>query len=121
MNKLLIGFLLTTSFSIFATSTFDIDSIRNSLKDHIPQLRGCYQQELDRAKNPEELQGRLIFNFKIGVNGSVLNSEITSVDTLSERAIDCMKNVLQGIQFQVPNDGKVVEVRQPMNLYPKRN
>jgi hypothetical protein len=44
-----------------------------------------------------------------------MSDEITS-----DKVRDCIKNVLQGIQFPAPAGGKTVEVSQPMNLYPKR-
>lgn len=101
-------------------STIDPDEIRRILREHIPQFRYCYQSELDTNKNPEGLQGRMLFRFKIGGSGSVTSSEIQSEEISSDKVRDCMKNVLDGIKFPSPSGGKVVEVSQPMNLYPKR-
>ena len=103
-----------------AVSTVDPDTIRKLLREHIPQFRYCYQNELDVNKNPEGLQGRMNFRFVIGSNGRVTRSEITSEEITSDKVRDCIKNVLQGIQFPAPSGGKTVEVYQPMNFYPKR-
>lgn len=103
-----------------AVSTIDPDAIRRLLREHIPQFRYCYQNELDINKNPEGLQGRIQFRFVIGGNGRVTRSDVSSDEITSDKVRDCMKNVLHGIAFPAPNGGKTVEVSQPMNLYPKR-
>lgn len=101
-------------------SSIDPDAIRRILREHIPQFRYCYQQELDTNKNPDNLQGRMNLKFKIGGNGRVTSSEITSEEISSDKVRDCMKNVLQGIQFPAPGGTKTVDVNQPISLYPKR-
>ena len=101
-------------------SNINPDEIRRILRDHIPQFRYCYQSELDNNKNPEGLQGRMNFKFKIGGNGRVTSSEIQSEEISSDKVRDCIKNVLHGIQFPSPGAGKTVDVSQPINFYPKR-
>ncbi len=103
-----------------SVSTIDPDAIRRLLREHIPQFRFCYQNELDINKNPEGLQGRMNFKFIIGGSGKVQKSEITSDEITSDKVRDCIRNVLHGIQFPAPSGGKTVEVYQPMNFYPKR-
>jgi hypothetical protein len=103
-----------------AVSTIDPDAIRRLLREHIPQFRYCYQRELDATQN-ESLQGRILFRFVIGGTGRVQRSDVMSDEITSDKVRDCIKNVLQGIQFPAPAGGKTVEVSQPMNLYPKRN
>jgi hypothetical protein len=103
-----------------AVSTIDPDAIRRLLREHIPQFRYCYQKELDVSKSPEGFQGVMNFRFFIGAEGKVNRSEITSDEITSDKVRDCMKNVLLGIQFPAPRGARVVEVNQPMNLYPKR-
>lgn len=103
-----------------AVSIINPDEIRRLLREHIPQFRYCYQGELDKAKNPDGLQGRINFRFKIGGDGKVFSSNISSDEITSDSVRDCIKNVLHGIQFPKPANGKTVEVSQPMNFYPKR-
>lgn len=103
-----------------ARSTVDPDEIRRILRDHIPQFRHCYQSELDNHQNPEGLQGRVNFKFKIGGAGRVASSEIQSEEITSDKVRDCIRNVLHGIQFPRPGAGNSVDVNQPMNFYPKR-
>ncbi len=103
-----------------AVSIINPDEIRRLIREHIPQFRYCYQSQLDIHKNPEGLQGRIIFNFLIGAEGRVTSSSITSEEITSDKVRDCIKDVLHGIQFPRPQGGKTVQVNQPMNLYPKR-
>lgn len=103
-----------------ALSVINPDEIRRLLREAIPQFRYCYQSELDATQKAEGLQGRITFRFKIGGNGRVTTSDIVSDEITSDKVRDCMRNVLFGIQFPKPAGGKIVEVSQPMNLYPKR-
>jgi hypothetical protein len=103
-----------------AMSIINPDEIRRLLREHIPQFRYCYQSELDINKNPDGLQGRINFRFKIGGAGRVTSSDITSEDMTTDKVRDCIKNVLHGIQFPVPAEKRTVDVFQPMNFYPKR-
>jgi hypothetical protein len=101
-------------------STIDPDAIRRALRDALPQFRSCYQSELEKANVAEGFQGVVLLNFQIGGSGTVKRSAITSEEIKSDKVRDCMKNVLQGIQFPSPGAGKTVEVNQPLYLYPKR-
>lgn len=101
-------------------SIIDRDAISRLLRDHIPQFRYCYQKALDGDKNPEGFEGILNFKFFIAARGRVTRAEINSDKITSDSVRDCMKDVLQGIQFPTPKGGSTVEVNQPMNLYPKR-
>jgi hypothetical protein len=101
-------------------SVIDPDAISRLLRDHIPQFRSCYQNELDHSGQPEGFQGVMSFRFFIGAEGRVQRSQITSADITSDKVRECMKNVLDGIRFPTPRGGSIVEVNQPMNLYPKR-
>ena len=101
-------------------SNINPDEIRRILRDHIPQFRYCYQTELDSNKNPDGVQGRMNFKFKINGNGRVASSEITSEEITSDKVRDCIKNVLHGIQFPSPGKDRSVDVSQPINFYPKR-
>ena len=103
-----------------ALSNINPDEIRRILRDHIPQFRYCYQSELDANKNPENIQGRMNFKFSVGGAGKVLRSEIISEEISSDKVRDCIKNVLHGIKFPSPGDGRTYDVAQPLNFYPKR-
>ena len=105
---------------VIYVSTIDPYAIRKVLRDHIPKFRYCYQKELDVAKNSEGFEGVINLRFFIASAGKVTRSEVTSDVIISEKVPECIKNVLQGIQFTEPKNGGTVEVNQPMNLYSKR-
>ena len=105
---------------VIYVSTIDPNAIRKVLRDHIPKFRYCYQKELDVAKNSEGFEGVINLRFFIASAGKVTRSEVTSDVIISEKVPECIKNVLQGIQFTEPKNGGTVEVNQPMNLYSKR-
>lgn len=103
-----------------ALSNINPDEIRRILREHIPQFRYCYQSELDTNKTPGGVQGRMSFKFNVGAQGRVVKSEIISEEISSDKVRDCIKNVLHGIKFPSPGDGRAYDVNQPMNFYPKR-
>jgi hypothetical protein len=101
-------------------SNIDPNAIRQAIRDALPQFKSCYQSELERSKEPNGFQGVLNLNFKIGGNGRVKTSSITSDEIKSDKVRDCMDNVLRGIDFPAPGGTATVEVNQPIYLYPKR-
>jgi hypothetical protein len=103
-----------------ARSTINPDDIRRMLRDHIPQFRSCYQRDLDKTNSPEGMSGRVDFVFTIVSNGSVGKASVTSEDIQSDAVRGCIVDVLKGIRFPAPGGTSTVDVRQPMNFYPKR-
>lgn len=119
MNKFLATLLITFALPLFAAD--ETASIRNSLKESIPQLRYCFQHVLTNSKTPTELQGAINLNFTLGTNGRATHTIVTSNEFDSDKVFDCMENVVEGIQFVIPADGKTLKINQPMKLYPIRN
>lgn len=103
-----------------ARSTINPDDIRRILRDHIPQFRSCYQRDLDKSNGPEGMQGRVDFVFTIASSGAVSKASVTSEDIQSDVVRGCIVDVLKGIRFPAPGGTSTVDVRQPMNFYPKR-
>ncbi len=98
--------------------SMDPDLIRKILRDHLPQFRFCYQKELDRSG--QNFSGALRVVFTIGASGNVTNAGVDGASTLPAPVRGCVINVLRGIQFPRPAGGGVVEVKQPINFYPKQ-
>jgi outer membrane biosynthesis protein TonB len=98
--------------------SMDPDVIRRILMDNLPKFRFCYQSELERSG--AELQGVIKLNFVIGASGHVAQAGIDDASSLPGQVKKCVVNVLRGIQFPEPRGGGTVEVKQPMNFYPKR-
>lgn len=98
--------------------SMDPDTIRRILLDHLPQFRYCYQKELERTG--AEVSGAIKLNFTIGASGHVAQAGVDGASNLPTDVKKCVVGVLKGIQFPEPMGGGTVEVKQPMNFYPKK-
>lgn len=98
--------------------SMDPDVIRRILLEHLPQFRYCYQRELE--KTGVEASGAIKLNFTIGASGHVAQAGIDGNSALSTDVKKCVVGVLKGINFPEPMGGGTVEVKQPMNFYPKK-
>ena len=99
--------------------SIDPDTIRRILLDHLSQFRFCYQTELEGSSNGKDMSGVISLNFNIGGSGTVHGTRVGGDQTITPRVRTCVAGVLAGIQFPQPRGGGVVEVKQPMNFYPK--
>lgn len=99
--------------------SMDPDVIRRILMDNLPKFRFCYQSELERSGD-EKTQGVIKLNFVIGASGNVTQAGVDDSSNLPGGVKRCVVSVLRGIQFPSPMGGGTVEVKQPMNFYPKK-
>lgn len=99
--------------------SMDPKLIRDILMQYISQFRYCYQKELERTGS-EDLSGVLHLNFNINSAGSVKNEKILGDKTITPEVKSCVAGVLRDIQFPSPKGGGSVEVKQPVNFYPKK-
>lgn len=98
--------------------SMDPDTIRRILLEHLPQFRYCYQRELERTG--AEASGAIKLNFTIGASGHVSQAGVDGSSDLPTDVKKCVVGVLRGITFPEPLGGGTVEVKQPMNFYPKK-
>ena len=91
--------------------------IRRILLDHLSNFRFCYQKELE--KNDFSISGVIKLNFTIGASGHVVGAGIDGESGLPVDVKSCVIGVLKGIAFPEPDGGGTIEVKQPMNFYPK--
>jgi outer membrane biosynthesis protein TonB len=98
--------------------SMDPDVIRRILLEHLPQFRYCYQKELERTG--AEASGLIKLNFTIGASGHVSQAGVDGSSNLPGDVKRCVVGVLRGIVFPEPMGGGTVEVKQPMNFYPKK-
>jgi outer membrane biosynthesis protein TonB len=98
--------------------SMDPDTIRRILLEHLPQFRYCYQRELE--KTGAEASGAIKLNFTIGASGHVAQAGVDGSSSLPTDVKKCVVGVLKGITFPEPMGGGTVEVKQPMNFYPKK-
>ena len=94
--------------------TLDKDAIRDVVRAHIGEIRGCYNQGLERDP---ALAGRLVVGFEITGTGAVGRSEI-SESTLADAAVGtCVAQAVKTWQFPAPKGGSVA-VEYPFVLEP---
>jgi outer membrane biosynthesis protein TonB len=98
--------------------SMDPDTIRRILLEHLPQFRYCYQRELE--KTGADASGAIKLNFTIGASGHVAQAGVDGNSNLPTEVKKCVVGVLRGITFPEPLGGGTVEVKQPMNFYPKK-
>lgn len=98
--------------------SMDPDVIRRILLDHLPQFRYCYQKEFERTG--AETSGTVKLDFVIGASGHVTEAGVDGSSALPTDVKKCVVGVLKGIEFPEPMGGGKVEVKQPMNFYPKK-
>lgn len=99
--------------------SMDPNLIRQILLQYVAQFRYCYQSELDRTGN-EAVSGVVNLNFDIGSAGQVTKTNVQGPPAFEPRINNCISGVLRGIQFPEPKGGGTVQVKQPLNLYPKK-
>lgn len=100
--------------------SMDPNLIRQILLGHLAQFRYCYQNELETSAKPKDLSGVVHLNFSINSQGNVHNMKIGGDQNITREVKNCVGGVLKDIQFPPPKGGGIVEVKQPMNFYPKQ-
>ncbi len=85
------------------------------IKNHLNQIRYCYQREL--IKNPT-LGGKVVVKFVIGKTGEV-SSAMTKSSTVGSEAVEgCINKRFYGFRFPEPNGGGIVVVSYPFMFSP---
>lgn len=99
--------------------SMDPNAIRKILLEHLAQFRYCYQSELDENSKPKDISGIVHLNFAIGSEGQVQRAQVNGDRSITPKVKGCVAEVLRDISFPIPRGGGMVEVKQPMNFYPK--
>lgn len=99
--------------------SMDPKLIRDILMQHLAQFRYCYQKELEKTGR-EDLSGIVHLNFHINRSGNVESEKISGDSAITQEVKSCVAGVLRDIQFPSPQGGGKVEVKQPINFYPKK-
>ncbi len=97
--------------------SIDPQVVRNILREHLPQFKFCYEQELERIN--QKVATTLDLKFVITGQGRVQNPNVKSQSfNLTSKGISCFNSVLSSIQFPEPKGGGIVNIRQPINMEP---
>jgi hypothetical protein len=88
----------------------DKSIIDRIVKKHLPQIRYCYQKELN--KNPK-LFGKMVVKFVIAKDGSVSSSS-TKTSTMKNPIVEnCIHSRFMRMRFPQPKGGGIVIVSYP--------
>lgn len=88
----------------------DKATIEKVIKDHIKQIRYCYEKEL--ARNPR-LAGKIIIKFLIDKDGAVSSSSIKESTMGSSEVEQCVSTRISQLKFPEPKGGTTVTVSYP--------
>lgn len=95
-------------------SHVDKDVVRQIVREHMDQVRGCYNEGL--ARDPK-LAGRVAVNFVIGPDGHVISATIQQ--GLGDDDVDqCLVEHVKTWKFPAPGGGGNVIITYPFNFTP---
>jgi Ca-activated chloride channel family protein len=97
------------------TGTLSKEVIRRVIRQHVNQLRFCYEQEL--ASIPD-LSGKIVVEFTIDATGSVISAKIKSTTLGNSTVETCIVKALRSWKFPAPEGGGVVKVTYPFEFKP---
>ena len=93
----------------------DRSVIDNVIKQHLAQIRYCYQKELN--KDPE-LSGKIVIKFTIAADGTVSSAETNSTTMDNEKVESCICGRFLRFTFPEPEGGGIVIVSYPFVFQP---
>jgi len=88
----------------------DKSEIDRVIKQHLSQIRYCYQKELNRAP---DLEGKVVMRFVIASDGTVSQTKIQSTSLDNPVVESCMRDRFSRFQFPRPVGGGIVIVTYP--------
>lgn len=98
------------------TSTSPIANMPRVIAMQRPAIRACYMQGLNQDPT---LQGKLVVQVKVGPNGDVSSTQVTSNAGLSDGVVSCVSMRLRRAAFDPP-DGGAATVSVPMTFNPAK-
>ncbi len=89
----------------------DKSTIDRIVKQHLAQIRTCYERELSR--NPK-LSGKVVVKFVIAKDGSVSTSSSAYSSLKSPVAEDCVHGQFRRMRFPRPRGGGIAVIKYPL-------
>ena len=89
-----------------AVSLFDKGTIDERIKDNMSDIQACYEQAL---KKDSGRHGRIVMNFDIDQEGSVVNLEPQENSLSSSGFTKCLIDVFSNMQFPAGMQNDIVE------------
>ena len=95
--------------------SIDKSVIDRVIKQHLAQIRYCYEKELTRDPS---LAGRVVLKFVIGKDGAVTSVEIKETTLADETLEACLSARFLRMRFPAPAGGGIVVVSYPLVFSP---
>lgn len=83
------------------------DAIAKVINEGLSRVQSCYEREL--ISDPS-LQGKIVFDWVIGPEGSVTTTRVSSSSLPSQTVATCISNLIKTWQFPKPSGGSVTVV-----------
>lgn len=93
----------------------DKDQIRDVVRDHINEVRVCYNQVLEGAP---ETKAKLVIDFTIGSDGAVKKSAVGAGSEGPAQLGECVTAAVRTWKFPAPKGGGEVVVAYPFLFEP---
>jgi outer membrane biosynthesis protein TonB len=100
-----------------SSGTLSRDAIRATVREHIDEIRGCYERVLEN--DPEDQGGRVVVMILIDPEGSVRNASVEESGFAIEGLHECITNQILAWTFPPPAGGGFVGVRYPFVFAPE--
>jgi len=88
----------------------DREAIRRVIREHMAEIRSCYERELQRAPN---LYGKLVLEWDIGESGRVERTGVKDNSMESQTVPECILAHLKTWKFPVPPSNQIGRVSYP--------
>src|SRR3569623_3246570 len=109
------GLGITGRAGAHASQGFDNEIIRTIIRQHLDEVKGCYEPELTKQR---DLFGKIMVQFTIAHSGEVIASVRQSSPLGNPRVEDCIDKATRRWRFPIPPNGGVVIVSYPFVLMP---
>lgn len=109
MNYFCLAFL---SHLVFATQSIDQDAIRATIRDHIANVRKCYDVEL---KNNPSLNDIVVVDFEINDKGKVTKASVNKENSkiILAKQAECLVMSLKTWTFPKAPKGQTAAISYP--------
>lgn len=87
--------------------TIDKEAIRRVIRNHIREIRSCYERALQRQP---DLYGKVVFSWVIAEKGRVQSARVISNELGNAEVANCIKSKLQTWTFPDPPPNTLAEV-----------
>lgn len=104
-----------TPVSMNVEGSLDKDIIRRIVRAHIGEVRYCYNEGL--SEDPE-LSGRVVIEFDVGEDGTVVESKVASTDLEDDDVPECIAEAAARWRFPRLEGGETTTITYPFVLEP---